>query len=151
MTTSNVDAPYEQTRDGGYLLSTDRSRLDVATIHQWLSVESYWAQGRPLEVLERAIANSLCFGVYREGKQVAVARVVTDYATYGWLCDVFVDESARGDGIGKWMVQAIMAHPDLVGIRRIMLATRDAHELYRRYGGFDSLSNPEFWMIRLLA
>lgn len=149
---SMILAPlYEVTREDGYLLSTDRAKLDVTTVHRWLAEESYWAKGRPLAVLEKAIANSLCFGVYRKGHQVAVARVVTDYATFGWLCDVFVDEAARGDGIGKWMVQAIMAHPDLVSMRRIMLATRDAHELYRRYGGFDSLQNSEFWMIRQLA
>ncbi len=149
---SMILAPlFEMTRADGYLLTTDRSKLDVVTVHRWLSEESYWATGRPLDVMEKAIANSLCFGVYRDGRQVAVARVITDYATFGWLCDVFVDEATRGDGIGKWMVQAIMAHPDLAGVRRILLATRDAHELYRRYGGFELIGNPELWMIRQLA
>lgn len=139
---------YEQTRADGLILSTNPALLDLTTVHHWLSVESYWAQGRTMETLARAIANSLCFGVYRDGRQIAFARVVTDYATYGWLCDVFVDSLARGDGTGKWLVESVLAHPDLRGLRRIMLATRDAHELYRRYGGFDSLPNPDIWMIR---
>lgn len=142
--------PYEVRRDN-LLLSTDRSLLDVPFIHRWLSEESYWAQGRAFDVVESSIANSLCFGVYRGGRQIAFARVVTDYATFGWLCDVFVAEEERGAGVGIWLVESIFAHPQLVTMRRILLATRDAHELYRRYGGFELMNNPERWMIRQLA
>jgi GNAT superfamily N-acetyltransferase len=138
----------EVRRDDGYVISTDKSRLDVDFIHRYIAEESYWARGRSREVQERAIANSLCFGLYCDGQQVGFARVVSDCATFGWLCDVFVDEAQRGRGLGKWLIETVVAHPDVAPIRRLMLATRDAHELYRRYGGFDMLSNPERWMTR---
>jgi GNAT superfamily N-acetyltransferase len=138
----------EVERGDGYVISTDKSRLDVDSIHRYLAGESYWARGRSRAVQERAIANSLCFGVYYDGQQVGFARVVTDCATFGWLCDVFVDDGHRGRGLGKWLVETVVAHPDLAAVRRLLLATRDAHELYRRYGGFDMLSNPERWMAR---
>lgn len=96
--------------------------------------------------MRRSIAHSLCFGVYGEGEQVGFARVVTDYATFAWLCDVFVLETARRRGLGKWLIASVIAHPDLQGLRRFTLATRDAHELYRRYGGFEALRAPERWM-----
>jgi GNAT superfamily N-acetyltransferase len=98
--------------------------------------------------VETAIANSLCFGLFRGAEQVGFARVVTDYATFGWLCDVFVDEQHRGRGLGKWLIETVVAHPDLASIKRLLLATSDAHELYRRYGGFEPLQNPERWMGR---
>ncbi|MFN8465728.1 MAG: GNAT family N-acetyltransferase [Caldilineaceae bacterium] len=138
----------EWIRDDGYSISTDKQRLDVDYIHRWLSEQSYWAQGRSRETVEQSIANSLCFGLYRGGKQVGFARVVTDLATFGWLCDVFVDESERGHALGKWLVQAVVSHPDLARIRRLLLATRDAHELYRKYGGFEVLASPERWMAK---
>jgi GNAT superfamily N-acetyltransferase len=131
-----------------YTISTDKTRLDIALIHRWLNESSYWAQGRSLETVQKSIENSLCFGVYEGAQQVGFCRVVTDYATFGWLCDVFVIESYRGRGLSKQLIQAVVTHPDLQGIRRLLLATRDAHELYRRYGGFETLKNPERWMDR---
>jgi GNAT superfamily N-acetyltransferase len=139
----------EWTREGGYLISTDKERLDIDYIHCWLSERSYWAQGRSREVVEKSIANSLCFGLYHGERQVGFARVVTDLSTFGWLCDVFVDEEERGQALGKWLVQTVVSYPDLAQIRRLMLATSDAHELYRRYGGFEMLGTPERWMAKV--
>lgn len=141
-------AAFERQRDG-YTISTDKSRLDVAAIHAFLSRRSYWAEGRPLAVVEQSIEHSLCFGVYEGEKQAAFARVVTDYCTFAWLADVFVLESQRGRGLGKWLVECVVTHPDLQGLKTFVLATRDAHELYRRYGDFDALPNPERWMRRM--
>jgi len=129
-------------------ISTDRSRLDVGYIHRYLSEQSYWAQGRSRAVVEKSIANSLCFGVYAGEQQVGFARVVTDYATFAWLCDVFIDATYQGQGLGKRLIEAVVAHPELQGLRNFILATRDAHELYRRYGGFDALASPANWMAR---
>jgi GNAT superfamily N-acetyltransferase len=135
----------EWTREDGYLISTDKQRLDIDYIHRWLSEQSYWAQGRSREAVETSIANSLCFGLYQGDRQVGFARIVTDYANFGWLCDVFVDNELRGQGLGKWLVQTVLNHPDVARIRGLMLATRDAHELYRRYG-FEILTSPERFM-----
>jgi len=121
-------------------ISTDPSRLDVDAIHAYLR-RSYWAQGIPRDIVARSIANSLCFGLYEGGAQVGFARVVTDTATYAYLCDVYVLESHQGRGLGKRLMEAVMAHPDLQGLRRFTLATRDAHGLYRRYG-FAPPANP---------
>jgi len=141
--------PIEQQR-GEYTLSTDKSRLDIAVLHDTLSSAAYWALGRSYETVVESIAHSLCFGIYsQDGRQVGFARVVTDYATFAWLCDVLVLESYRGKGLGKWLVEAVVSHPELQGIKRIVLATRDAHELYRRYGGFEQLQAPERWMARV--
>jgi GNAT superfamily N-acetyltransferase len=137
----------EQQRDG-YAISTDKTRLDIGLIHDFLSEDSYWAQGRPYAVVEESVEHSLCFGIYAGTEQVGFARVVTDYATFAWLCDVFVVESHRGQGLGKWLVESVVAHPDLRGMQRFMLATRDAHDLYRRYAGFEPLEVPEKWMAR---
>jgi len=118
----------------GYTLSTDPTRLDVVAMHAYLS-RSYWSPGVPLEIVAAAAKNSLCFGLYDvQGKQVGLARVVTDHATFAYLCDVYVLEEHRGKGLGKWMVETVCAHPALTGARRVMLGTRDAHELYRRHG-----------------
>jgi GNAT superfamily N-acetyltransferase len=137
----------EYCRDG-FSISTDKSKLDVGVIHEYLSERSYWAQGRPLDVVQKAIEHSVCFGVYDGDRQVGFARVVTDYATFAWLCDVFILESHRGCGLGKWLIARVAAHPDLRGLKIFLLATSDAHELYRKYGGFDSLEKPEKWMKR---
>jgi GNAT superfamily N-acetyltransferase len=131
-----------------YTISTDQRRLDATLIHRYLSQDSYWARGVPLDVLERAIRGSLCFGVYTTDRQVGFARVVTDAATFAYLADVFILPDHRGLGLGKQLVAAIMAHPDLQGLRRIMLATRDAHGLYRQFG-FTAPKNAQLLMERL--
>ena len=122
-------------RNGEYMISDERARLDLDVVHGFLSRESYWARGRSRERVERSIEHSLPFGVYRaDGRQVGFARVVTDRATFAWLADVFVVPEERGRGLSKWLVECVLAHPELQGLRRWILATRDAHGLYRRYG-----------------
>jgi GNAT superfamily N-acetyltransferase len=140
----------EQQR-GAYTLSTDKARLDLDLIHDYLSRRSYWARGRPFEIVKASVEHSLCFGVYRDREQAAFARVVTDYATFAWLCDVFVLEAHRGQGLGKWLVECVVAHPDLQTVKQMLLATSDAHELYRRYGGFQPVPAPEKLMVRRQA
>lgn len=115
-------------------ISTDASRLDVDLIHRFLSEESYWARGRTREVTQRAIDHSICFGAYVGWQQVGFARVVTDRTTFAWLADVFILDDYRGRGYGKALVTAVLAHPDLQGLRRWLLATKDAHGLYAQYG-----------------
>ena len=132
---------------GDYTISTDPQRLDVALIHQYLSTQTYWATGRPRDVVERSLQHSLCFGLYCGAAQVGFARVITDYATFAWLADVFVLEAQRGQGLGTWLTETIVAHPDLQGFRRWVLATKDAHEVYRKFG-FAELKLPERWMER---
>jgi GNAT superfamily N-acetyltransferase len=137
----------EWKRDG-YVISTERARLDLNLIHDFLTNSSYWAVGRSLETVRRSIEHSLSFGLYDENsRQVGFARVVTDYATFAWVADVFVLEEARGRGLGAWLMEVILAHPELQGFRRWSLATKDAHELYRRFG-FSELKRPERWMER---
>jgi GNAT superfamily N-acetyltransferase len=136
--------PYEL-RDGGYVVSDDPARIDIAYVHAFLT-ESYWSKGIPREVVERAIASSLAFGLYGpDGKQVGFARVITDRATFAYIADVFVDETHRGKGLGKLLMRAITSHPDLQGLRRWSLATRDAHGLYQQFG-FSELAHPERFM-----
>jgi GNAT superfamily N-acetyltransferase len=114
-------------------ISTDPDRLDIAVIHGFLST-CYWSPGIPLETVRRAIAGSLNFGIYVDGAQAGFARIITDRATFAWLCDVFVLEVYRGQGLSKRLMEAIQAHPDLQGLRRWLLATRDAHGLYKQFG-----------------
>jgi N-acetylglutamate synthase-like GNAT family acetyltransferase len=122
-------------RKGEYTISDDPSRLDLDVVHGFLSGESYWARGRSRKRVKRTVENSLPFGVYgADGRQVGFARVVTDRATFAWLADVFILPEERGRGLSKWLVECILAHPELQGLRRWLLATRDAQELYRRYG-----------------
>lgn len=128
-------------------ISTDPARLDLAAIHEYLGRRSYWAEGRSREIVARSIEHSLNFGAYDGGRQVGFARVVTDRATFAYLCDVFVIEGHRSRGVGKRLMEAVMAHPDLQGLRRFQLVTRDAHELYRRYG-FAALAEPSKHMER---
>lgn len=132
---------------GEYLISTDPSRLDVALIRDFISNTSYWGQGRTLEVVQRALDNSLNFGLYNNSNQVGFARVVTDYATFAWIADVFVLPEHRGRGLSKWLMEVMLAHPSLQGFRRWVLATKDAHSLYERFG-FIPLHRPERWMER---
>ena len=129
-------------------ISTDHTRLDIAYIHRYLSEKCYWAIGRSRVVVEKSLANSLNFGVYDGDRQIGFARVVTDYATFAWLCDVFIDAAYRGQGLGKRLVAAVIADPELQGLRNFILATRDAHALYRQYGGFEPLAAPDRWMAR---
>ena len=144
--------PTTAWHQGKYTVTTEPSRLDVSLIHNYLSNTSYWATGRTLEVVQRSIENSLCFGLYKTSagereQQIGFARVVTDYATFAWLADVFVVEEYRGQGLAKWLMETILAHPQLQEFRRWLLATRDAHELYRRFG-FSELAEPGRWMER---
>jgi GNAT superfamily N-acetyltransferase len=138
--------PFEVTKDN-LTISTDPQRLDLEAVCGFMS-RSYWAQNRTRPTIERALRNSLVFGAYEESCMVAMARIVTDYATFAWLCDVFVREEYRGRGIGKWLMESILAHPELQGLRRWLLATRDAHGLYSQYG-YTSLHNIERWMERI--
>ena len=132
---------------GEYVISTDSERLDLFFIHDFLSNDSYWAQGRSLEVVRRSIQHSLNFGLFNADQQIGFARVVTDFATFAWLADVFIIDDQRGLGLGRWLVEVITAHPQLQGLRRWILATRDAHELYRRFG-FQEIGEPRRWMER---
>lgn len=117
-----------------YRVSTDPARLDLAMIHEYLSKESYWAQGIPMEVMERSLANSFCFGVYHKEEQVGFARLVTDKATFAYLGDVFILPAHRGKGLSKWLLTVMHNHPEMQGLRRWLLGTRDAHELYEQFG-----------------
>jgi GNAT superfamily N-acetyltransferase len=133
---------------GDYTISTDKASLNIPLIHETLSQHSYWAKGRRRDIVERSIENSLCFGVYKGEQQVGFARVVTDYATFAWLCDVFILGNHQNLGLGKWLVRTIVNYPELQNGVRFLLATDDAHALYARYGDFETLPMPEKWMIR---
>jgi len=123
-------------------MSTDKTRLDIEVIYHFLASESYWSKDIPFHVVRKAVSNSLCFGVFKGDEQVGFARVVSDCVTFAWLADVFILKEYRGIGLSKWMLDVIMSHPDLQILRRWMLATRDAHELYSRYG-FKPIAHPE--------
>jgi len=126
-----------------FIISTDSSRLDVQMIHQFLSERSYWAKGRSMEAVQVTISNSICFGVYNDvGGQVGFARMVTDYAVFGWLMDVFILEEYRGKGLGKLLMKSMLEHPVVKNLRRIGLGTSDAHGLYAQFG-FSGLSKPQ--------
>ena len=131
-------------KQGEFTITDQREDLDIDTIHNFLR-ESYWAKGVPRSVVTKSIDHSLCFGVYREAKQVGFARVVSDRATFAYLADVFVVPAHRGRGLGKWLVSCVLAHPDLQGLRRWLLATLDAHGLYEQ-SGFVPLCEPERFM-----
>ena len=137
----------DEYRRGEFLISNDPARLDIGVIHNFLSTSSYWAKGRPLEVVRRSIENSFSFGLFLGERQIGFARVITDYATFAWLADVFLLEEFRGQGLAKWLMAVIIEHPRLQGFRRWVLATKDAHDLYRPFG-FDELKRPERWMER---
>jgi GNAT superfamily N-acetyltransferase len=128
-------------QQGEYTISTDRARLDRALIFDYLHNTAYWAQGRPREVVERSIEHSENFGLYHGSQQVGYARVVTDYATFGYVCDVFVLPAEQGHGLGKWLIATMLSHPELQGFRWWYLRTRDAHGLYRQHG-FRELHDP---------
>ena len=132
---------HQEWKRNHLLISTDPARLDAAAVHAYLS-RAYWCVGIPREIVERALRHSLCFGLYDDDRQVGLARVVTDYATFAYLCDVYVLESHRDQGLGKWLIECVMAHISTLGLRRFNLATRDAHSLYTRHG-FTPLAHPE--------
>ena len=128
-----------------FIISTDKSKLNLHYIHQFLSTESYWAEGIPLTIVEKSIANSLCFGVYEGEKQIGFARIITDEATFGYLADVFIDKEYRGRGISKWLMNVISNLPFRQNLRNFMLGTKDAHKLYEQFG-FTPLKSPERFM-----
>lgn len=134
---------------GSYRISTDPTLLDIDVIHHYLAEESYWSQGIARDTIEQFVKHSLCFGLYMNDpwQQVGFARLITDYTTFAWLADVFILTPHRRHGLGKWLVERILAHPACQGLRRWMLATRDAHGLYEQYG-FHALERPDFHMIR---
>jgi GNAT superfamily N-acetyltransferase len=142
--------PYEVSVPGGHVVSDDPARLDVALIHRYIAEESYWARGRPLGVVQRSIANSLCFGIYGpEGDQRGFARVVSDHVTMAHLNDVFVLSQHRGLGLGKALVGAVLAHPELRTVPRWTLHTRDAHGLYAAFG-FEPMPPTASQMLRIV-
>jgi GNAT superfamily N-acetyltransferase len=129
----------------GFSISTDKALLDREMIYNYLDTESYWAKGIPKQKVLNAIDNSMCFGVYKDSRQVGYARVITDKAVFAYLCDVFILGEFRKLGLSKWLIQTILAHPELQGLRRWLLATDDAHGLYNQFG-FVPLTTPEKWM-----
>jgi GNAT superfamily N-acetyltransferase len=139
--------PYDEIvelRRGDYVISTDRARIDLDVVHSFLT-NCYWAKGIPRELVARSIQHSLCFGVYEHGAQVGFARVISDYATFAYIGDVFVLESHRERGLSKWLMESIVQHPLLQNLRRWILATRDAHGLYSKFG-FTPLQKPDRFM-----
>ncbi|MEU4102885.1 GNAT family N-acetyltransferase [Streptomyces tanashiensis] len=144
---TTTDTPGSPVMHGAYEISADPARIDAARVHHWLSTDAYWALGRPREKQDSAIAGSLNLGAYHRetGEMSAYARVVTDYATFAWLCDVYVDRPARGTGLGTALVTAVRDHLAPYGLRRILLATADAHGVYEKVG-FTPLQNPDKWM-----
>jgi GNAT superfamily N-acetyltransferase len=127
-----------------FSISTDKSKLDLAVIHEFLR-SSYWSENIPKSIVEKSVKNSLCFGAYEGEKQVGFARVITDYATFAYLGDVFILEAYRGQGLGKLLIQSILEHPELQGLRKWLLVTKDAHGLYRQFG-FQDLARPEGYL-----
>jgi GNAT superfamily N-acetyltransferase len=128
-----------------FTISTDKNKLDIPYIHRYLSKESYWAANVPLDIVQRSIDQSLCFGIYDGEKQIGFARIITDEATFGYLADVFIDVSYRGRSLSKWLIQVILELPFIPVLRRFMLATRDAHGLYEQFG-FTPITMPELFM-----
>jgi GNAT superfamily N-acetyltransferase len=135
----------KQFHEHEFSISTDKARLDVAMIHRFLSNDSYWAQGRALEQTKTAIENSICFGVFHAEVQVGFARVISDKATFAYIGDVFILDEFRGRGLSKMLMRAMLEYPELQGLRRWVLATKDAHGLYEQFG-FSTLKFPERWM-----
>ena len=136
--------PYETHTRGEFRITTDPAELDIAAIHAALT-RQYWSVGIPFETVERAVKNSLCFGILHGREQVGLGRVISDFATFAYLADVYVLEAYRGRGLSKWMMECVMAHPKLQGLRRFCLATSDAHGLYAQFG-FTLIPNEGRWM-----
>ncbi|WP_027625436.1 GNAT family N-acetyltransferase [Clostridium lundense] len=132
---------------GEFLITTDPNKVDIDAVNELLA-RSYWAEKRNKEIVKKSVENSLCFSLYDKDKQVGFARVVTDYITFGYVRDVFIHENYRGKGLGKWLMECVISHPDIRNIERLMLATKDAQEFYK-YKGFSQLQKPEAFMERL--
>lgn len=132
---------YEEEKEG-FLISTDKSKLDLTVIHHYLANESYWAQHVPFDIVQRSIENSFCFGIYKEHQLVGFARLMTDCATFAYMADVFILSEYRGKGLSKWLMDFMLSNPELQGLRRWMLTTKDAHGLYEQFG-FIVHDNPE--------
>ncbi len=130
---------------GDYLLSTDTAKLDLKAVHRYLSTESYWSKGIHYETVQQASENSLCFAIYHHDQQIGYARVISDFTTIAYLADVFILPAYQGQGLAKWLTQSIRAHPNLQGLRRWILLTRDAHRLYEQ-SGWSRIAQPELWM-----
>jgi GNAT superfamily N-acetyltransferase len=136
----------ERVREDGVFISDEPSLIDLDRVCGWLADESYWAAGRPRETIERSLHGSIVYGAYTDREtQIAVARAVTDRATFAWICDVFVDATYRGKGVGGWLMDCVLADLRAAGVHRVVLGTRDAHEVYRRVG-FEPLAHPDRWM-----
>jgi GNAT superfamily N-acetyltransferase len=139
-----AEMEYTITKDD-YTISTDKTKLKLDYVHAFLTT-SYWTPGISMEKVRKGIDGALCFGMYDQERQVGFAGMITDQASFAYLCDVFIDEKYRGKGLGKWLIESILSHPGLQDLRRIMLATRDAHKLYEKCG-FTLITNPERWMV----
>ncbi len=135
----------EDVEKDGFLITTDKAKIDVAAVHHFLSTMSYWSQNIPFDVVNKSIENSICFGVFDGSKQIGFARIITDSATFAYLCDVYILPEYRGNGLSKWLMEVIMNTEELKGLRRWLLATVSAHELYKKYGWYN-VKNPERWM-----
>jgi len=131
--------------ENGFIFSDDKNKIDAAAVHHYLSTQSYWAKDIPMETVVKSIANSICFGIYKDTRQIGFARWITDGATFGYLADVYVEEEFRGQGLSKKLMTIMLFHEELQGLRRYMLATQDAHSLYSQFG-FAPLENPESMM-----
>lgn len=132
-------------KNDDYLISTDKKKLDIHAIHEFLSTKAYWCLNIPKEKVRISIENSFCFGVYHNGKQIGFARLITDFSTIAYLGDVYILEDYRGKGISKWLMETVMSHPELQGLRRWILLTGDAHDLYRKFG-WTEIADPARWM-----
>jgi len=131
-----------------FYISTDKDKMNMNFIHEYLSNQSYWAKGRSLELVKKSILNSMCFGVFtKDDIQIGFARIATDYVVFAWIMDVFIDENYKKQGVGKVLIDYIVNHDELKGVNGIGLRTQDAHEFYRRFG-FDNIPNPESWMLK---
>lgn len=130
-------------------INTDPAQLQIAKIHRFLSQEAYWSLDIPFQTVEKAIKGSRCFGVFDRSngslEQIGFARVISDGATFAWLCDVYIEQQCRGLGLSKWLMESLMSHPALIGLRRVCLATKDAHKLYEKYG-FEVTATPGNWL-----
>jgi N-acetylglutamate synthase-like GNAT family acetyltransferase len=142
----NYPMEIESYSENNLIISTDKSKLDLSVIHGFLRT-SYWAEDIPLDIVKNAIANSLCFGIYKENKQIGFARVISDYTTFAYLADVFIIEEERGKGLSKWLMECILMHSQLQGLRNFCLMTKDAQSLYERFG-FKNIPRPENFMAK---